>query len=109
LLGPNDSSVLRNVGPDVFDDPIDMRATAAVLNDPRHSLVVAIDGDRVVGFASGVIYEHPDKPRQELWVNEVGVAATHRGRGVGRGFLAVLLADALGGRVPRIVGADRSG
>jgi ribosomal protein S18 acetylase RimI-like enzyme len=94
LLGPNEASVLRNVAPDVFDDPIDMRAAAAFLNDPRHRLAVAIDGDRVVGFASGVIYEHPDKPRPELWVNEVGVAATHHRRGLGRRLMDLLLADA---------------
>jgi ribosomal protein S18 acetylase RimI-like enzyme len=34
---------------------------------------------------------HPDKPR-ELWVNEVGVAPTHQGRGVGRRVLDALLA-----------------
>lgn len=94
LLGPDDVSILATLAPDVFDDPIDMRATSAFLNDPHHRLVVAIDGDRVVGFASGVIYEHPDKPRPELWVNEVGVAATHHRRGLGRRLMEVLLADA---------------
>lgn len=94
LLGPNDASVLRNVAPDVFDDPIDMRATVAFLNDRRHRLAVATDGGVVVGFASGVIYEHPDKARPELWINEVGVAPTHRERGLGRGLMALLLADA---------------
>jgi ribosomal protein S18 acetylase RimI-like enzyme len=36
----------------------------------------------VVGFVSAVHYVHPDKPRPELWINEVGVAETHRGRGL---------------------------
>jgi ribosomal protein S18 acetylase RimI-like enzyme len=44
----------------------------------------------VVGFASGVHYLHPDKP-PELWINEVGLAPTHRRRGLGKGLLRALL------------------
>jgi ribosomal protein S18 acetylase RimI-like enzyme len=41
-------------------------------------------------MASGVHYIHPDKA-PELWVNEVGVAPSHQGRGIGRRVLGVLL------------------
>jgi GNAT superfamily N-acetyltransferase len=34
---------------------------------------------------------HPDKPLPELWINEVGVATTHRGRGVATAILHRLL------------------
>jgi aminoglycoside 6'-N-acetyltransferase I len=44
-------------------------------------------------MASGVHYVHPDKP-PELWVNEVAVAPTHQGHGVGRQVLFALLAHA---------------
>ena len=91
LLRNGDESVLANVAPDVFDDPIDVRATAAFLSDHRHHLAVAIDNGLVVGFASAVLYVHPDKPRPELWINEVGVAPTHHRRGIGRKLLEVLL------------------
>jgi ribosomal protein S18 acetylase RimI-like enzyme len=91
ILGPADGAVLQNVAPDVFDNPIDMRWSAEFLSDPRHHLAVAIENNQVVGMASGVHYVHPDKP-PELWVNEVGVAPTHQGRGVGRQVLAALLA-----------------
>ena len=91
ILRSGDESVLANVAPDVFDDPIDARATAEFLGDPRHHLVVALDNGSVVGFASAVLYVHPDKPRPELWINEVGVAVTHRSRGIGRRLLEVLL------------------
>jgi len=94
LLGVRDQSVLVNVAPDVFDDPLDMRATTAFLSDPRHRLAVAIDEGVVVGFASAVIYLHPDKPRPELWINEVGVASTHQRRGLGRRLIEELLAVA---------------
>src|SRR4051812_40233519 len=53
--------------------------------------VVLAFGHLVVGMASGVHYVHPDRD-PELFVNEVGVAETHRGRGVGRRLVAPLLA-----------------
>jgi ribosomal protein S18 acetylase RimI-like enzyme len=91
LLERGDAPVLDRVAPDVFDDPIDALAAARFLNDPRHHLAVAIDADLVVGFASAVLYEHPDKPRPELWINEVGVAPTHHRHGVGRRLMDALL------------------
>ena len=90
-LGPGDAAVLDRVAPEVFDHAVDPRWTAEFLADPRHHLVVAIDGDTVVGFASGVHYVHPDKP-PELWVNEVGVAPSHQRRGIGRAVVAALFA-----------------
>jgi aminoglycoside 6'-N-acetyltransferase I len=91
ILRPGDEAVLANVAPDVFDDPIDERAAAAFLDDPRHHVTVAIDDGFVVGFASAVLYVHPDKPRPELWINEVGVAPTHHRRGIARELLDALL------------------
>ena len=73
----------------MFDNPIDERLTAEFLQDPRHHLAVAVEEGVVVGFASGVHYVHPDKPA-ELWVNELGVAPTHRRRGVAKGLLYLL-------------------
>jgi ribosomal protein S18 acetylase RimI-like enzyme len=85
-----DEGVLANVADDVFDDPIDVKSTREFLSDPRHHLVVALDGGIVVGFASGVHYFHPDKPAPELFVNEVGVAPSHQRRGVAKRILATL-------------------
>jgi GNAT superfamily N-acetyltransferase len=90
ILQPGDEDVLRMVGPDVFDSPSDRPATSEFLRDSRHHIVVAIDGGVVVGFASAVHYVHPDKPSPELWINEVGVASTHRGRGLGKAILQKL-------------------
>lgn len=89
ILGPADAAVLDHVAADVFDNAIDPRWTAEFLADPRHHLAVAIADGVVVGMASGVHYVHPDK-RPELWVNEVGVAPTHRNQGIGRRLLAAL-------------------
>ena len=89
VLKAGDEQILSRVAPDVFDFQLDERLTAEFLQDPRHHLAVAIDEDVVVGFASAVNYIHPDKPA-ELWINEVGVAPTHRNRGVARALLELL-------------------
>jgi hypothetical protein len=68
VLASDDEGVLMNVAPGVFDNPIDPRMTNAFLSDFRHHLVVAVEDD---------------KPRPELWINEVGVAPTHEGHGLG--------------------------
>jgi GNAT superfamily N-acetyltransferase len=97
VLGPADGAVLQRVAPDVFDGPVDARWSAEFLADPRHHVAVAIDdeigGGQVVGMASALHYVHPDKA-PELWVNEVAVAPTHQGRGIGRQVMQALLAHA---------------
>jgi ribosomal protein S18 acetylase RimI-like enzyme len=91
LLRAGDETLLLGAAPDVFDDPLDPAAARAFLADPRHHIAVAIDRGRVVGFASAVHYDHPDAPHPELWINEVGVAASHEGRGLGKSLVAALL------------------
>jgi ribosomal protein S18 acetylase RimI-like enzyme len=91
LLGSNDASALMNVAPGVFDNPIDPRMTNTFLSDPRHHLAVAVDDGLVVGFVSAVHYAHPDKSSPELWINEVGVAPTHQGCGLGSDLLRAML------------------
>jgi len=90
VLQHGDESILMNVAVEVFDNPIDANLTREFLEDPRHHIAVAIDDGLVVGFASGVHYVHPDKP-PELWINEVGIAPTHRRRGLGKAVLTALL------------------
>lgn len=89
-LSPNDVAVFERIGVDVFDHAIDTAAARTFLDDPRHHIAVAIDDDVVVGFASGVHYIHPDKPIPELWVNELGVASTHRRRGIAQAVMNAL-------------------
>jgi aminoglycoside 6'-N-acetyltransferase I len=90
VLSHSDAGALADVAPGVFDDPIDVRRAREFLADPRHHLAVAVGDGLVVGFVSAVHYVHPDKPRPELWINEVSVKATHRGRGLGRALLRSL-------------------
>jgi GNAT superfamily N-acetyltransferase len=92
ILRAGDRELLRNVAPGLFDGSIDDLLADEFLNDPRHHLAVAIEGDVVIGFASGVHYVHPDKPA-ELWINEVAVAEPHRGRGIGKQVVETLLEE----------------
>lgn len=90
-LGAADAGVLGRVAPDVFDHAVDERWTRRFLDDPRHHIIVAIDGGIVVGMCTALDYVHPDKAPQ-LWINEVGVASSHRRRGIARRLLDAMLA-----------------
>ena len=91
ILEPGDDDILQNVAADVFDNPINAAWTREFLEDSRHHIAVAIDDRLVVGFASAVHYIHLDKP-PELWINEVAVAPTHRGLGLGKSMMSALFA-----------------
>jgi len=91
ILALGDEALLDAVAPGVFDRAVDPSLVAEFLGDPRHHLAVGVDGGTVVGVASALHYVHPDKP-PELWINEVGVAPTHQGRGLGRRLLEALFA-----------------
>jgi L-amino acid N-acyltransferase YncA len=90
LLGPSDAPVLERVAAGVFDHGVHPAWCAEFFADARHHLVVARDSGVVVGMASGVHYVNPDKAPQ-LFINEVGVALTHREQGLGRRMLARLV------------------
>jgi GNAT superfamily N-acetyltransferase len=91
ILGPADAHLLSHASPDVFDGIISPHWTKEFLADPRHHLAVALHEGVVVGMASAVHYVHPDKA-PELWINEVGVAATHHRSGIARRLLDALFA-----------------
>jgi aminoglycoside 6'-N-acetyltransferase I len=82
--------LLTRVAPDVFDHEVDPTLAAEFLGDGRHHLAVAIEADLVVGMASALHYVHPDKSPQ-LWINEVGVAESHRQRGIAKRLLDCLM------------------
>jgi aminoglycoside 6'-N-acetyltransferase I len=91
VLGCSDEKVLASIAPGVFDCDVKEHWLSEFLGDPRHHLAVAIDAGLVVGFASAVHYVNPDKP-PELWINEIGVAPTHRNQGLGKKLLRALFA-----------------
>ena len=94
LLGSADRHILNQIAEEVFDDPIVQETAQEFLADPRHRLVVALDKNIVVGFLSAVIYVHPDKSAPEMWINEIGVAPTHRRQGIGKALMKAILEEA---------------
>lgn len=97
LLGPEDRAAFDDVDPDTFDGPVVGHYVEAILSDPNHHLAVALDGTRVVGFASGVHFAEPDKA-PVLYIDEVGTADAYQRRGIATALVRALLdhARALG-------------
>jgi ribosomal protein S18 acetylase RimI-like enzyme len=93
ILGVGDETILHHVADGVFDEALDASLVAEFLRDPRHHLVVAVEDREVIAFVSGVHYVHPDKPAQ-MFINEVGVAPSHQGRGIGKAIVEAMLQHA---------------
>jgi len=90
ILTAANQDLLNNIGDEVFDHDILPDQLRAFLDDPRHVMCLATDTEMVVGMASAIEYFHPDKEPQ-LFINEVGVASTHRCRGIGRELIEKLI------------------
>ena len=84
-----DEAAFQRVAPDVFDEAIHPDRLQDYLRTPGHMMVLAFEGDVVVGQCAGVIHRHPDKAT-ELYVDEVGTASTHLRMGI-----ATLMMDEL--------------
>ena len=93
LLEAGDEGVLDNVADEVFDHPVQTRWTAEFFADPRHHIIVALDGHLVVGMCTSFHYVHPDKAPQ-MFINELGVTGSHRRRGIGRSLVEAMIAHA---------------
>jgi len=71
---------------DLFDRQPQRAATARFLAASGHHLLIAYDGPTPIGFVSGIETVHPDKGA-EMFLYELGVAESHRRRGVGRALV----------------------
>jgi ribosomal protein S18 acetylase RimI-like enzyme len=89
-LSVADEELLREAA-GLFDHPLDPAAARAFLADERHHLLVAYVEDSPAGFVSAVELLHPDKPRPEMLLYELGVADAFRRRGVGTALMAALV------------------
>ena len=94
LAGPADAA--RVLAADVFDGPAQAAFTARFLGvgapDPRCLLLLAEHQGTVVGFASGLVLDHPDKPSM-LFINELGVNEGFRRQGIGHALLLAIRAE----------------
>jgi ribosomal protein S18 acetylase RimI-like enzyme len=84
-----DTSVFEAIAAEVFDEPVSPSRLAAYLGAPGHHMIVALDGGVIVGQVAAVVHRHPDKPT-ELYIDEVGVAAGYRRRGIARRMLEAM-------------------
>jgi ribosomal protein S18 acetylase RimI-like enzyme len=87
-VGPDQAGLVADASA-LFDGPPRPEWTEAFLTEPGHHLLLAVDGDRPVGFVTGVELVHPDKGR-ELFVYELGTLEAHRRRGVAAALLRAL-------------------
>ena len=78
---------------DLFDHQPTVDATTRFLAQSGHHLLFAYDDGRPIGFISGVETTHPDKGT-EMFLYELGVAESHRRRGVARALIERLAAIA---------------
>lgn len=90
-MQPGDETLFQSIAPGVFDEPINNERLHAYLRETGHIMVLAFEGDLVVGQCAGVIHRHPDKTT-ELYVDEVGTASTHLRRGIARMMMDELFA-----------------
>jgi ribosomal protein S18 acetylase RimI-like enzyme len=86
-----DEAAFQRVAPDVFDEPVHPDRLHDYLRSPGHIMVLAFEGDLVVGQCAGVLHRHPDKPT-ELYIDEVGTASTHLRQGIARLMMDELFA-----------------
>ena len=87
----SNEALFQRVAPEVFDEPVDPKRLHDYLRSPGHMMVLAFEGDLVVGQCAAVLHRHPDKPT-ELYVDEVGTASTHRRMGIARLMMDELFA-----------------
>ena len=73
----------------LFDGPVKPEAVERFVADPTHHLLVALEGERAVGFVSGVEVTHPDKGT-EMFLYELAVDESARNRGIGRALVREL-------------------
>lgn len=64
------------------------RSFRAILADPAACVIVAVDDDEVVGYVHVLTHPAFHANGDIAWVEEVAVAAEHRGSGGGRALMA---------------------
>ena len=80
-LGPEDAHILERVKDGTFDNPVDPSWAYGFLATRVNEIVVALEMGEVIGFASGTVLMHPDKPFS-FFVNEVSVHEAFRRQGI---------------------------
>ena len=75
----------------LFDHAPTVEYTRRFFESEGHHLLLAIEGDEVAGFVSGVETTHPDKGT-EMFLYELSVGEQHRRQGIGKALVEALAA-----------------
>lgn len=82
VLGPDDVDVLDRVRPGTFAEDPDPLHGWAFLTTGVNAMVAALGEGQIVGYATGLVVLHPNRPRAFL-VTDIRVHPDFRGRGLG--------------------------
>ncbi|MGZ3172179.1 MAG: GNAT family N-acetyltransferase [Croceibacterium sp.] len=88
-LSSGDGAKLEKIAPEVFVDPIDPPLLKEYLAEPLMQMVLARQGELVIGQARCAIHRHPEKPA-DGYVDDVRVTPAFQRRGVARAMLTEL-------------------
>ena len=94
-LNRGNTHLLKSIADGVFDHQIESHYIDIFLQGNQNILFIAVRAGTVIGMVSGILYNHPDKPR-ELWVNEIGVADKCRRQGIAKCLLESICVQARG-------------
>jgi ribosomal protein S18 acetylase RimI-like enzyme len=60
------------------------------LSRPENTFIVATDGGQPVGYVVAYLVDRIDRDQRMMFLYEIGVAETHRRRGIGRNMIDTL-------------------
>ena len=84
------ADLLAKVADDVFDEDITPDRLGPFLAAAGHVMFVAVEADLVVGQIRGMVHVQPDRA-SDLYIDNLGVAPSHKRRGIGRQLIAALV------------------
>lgn len=84
------ADLLAKVAADVFDEEITPDRLGPFLAAAGHVMFVAVEDDQVVGQIRGMVHVQPDRA-SDLYIDNLGVAPSHKRRGIGRQLIAALV------------------
>ncbi len=85
-----DIDAMQQAGDTLFDYEVKPERVKEFVNDPRHHIVLAYYNTKIIGFASGFHYVHPDKD-PAMFVNEVTVLDVYQNQEIGRQLVKYLI------------------
>ena len=85
------ADLLKTVADDVFDEEITTDRLGPFLAAPGHMMFVAVEADQVVGQIRGMVHVQLDRA-SDLYIDNLGVAPSHKRRGIATMLIAALFA-----------------